>query len=202
MEKRHICRDPEILQHFQLPDGLILLDADSRFREQADFVTVEERRVRPSWIDCIGHVNNARYGDLVYDALTPEDREKMGQLQRLDIWFLREMTLDKPFLMQRAYGENCIYVQGLLLPENKPSFVMKLSFQKDDNREPYCTILKDWIPSCSLGGLGLFPNLPPLPHIFHQPCRRGICLTSHRPPPYNFMDGHLPTQICTRSSAG
>ena len=141
VKSRHICRDPEILKHFQLPDDLTLLDADSRFREQVVFTTVEERQVRPSWIDCIGHVNNARYGDLAYDALTPEDRARMGDLGRIDIWFLREMTQDKTFLMQRAYGEDCIYVRGLLLPENKPSFVMKLSFRKDAAQESYCTIL-------------------------------------------------------------
>lgn len=128
LNHRRICTDRSILSQFVLPDGEILLDADSRFSCDAVFSEAERRRVRPSWIDGLGHVNNARYGEFVYDILSDDERERIGALKRLDIWFFAELKSGDAFSMQRAVQHNAVLARGVLMPEEKPSFVMKLTF--------------------------------------------------------------------------
>lgn len=128
LKARHICMRPEIHNMFHLPDGKEALEAVSRFQEEPCFIEVETRKVRPSWLDGLGHVNNSRYGDFVFDALSPEEQAAMGRLSRLDVWFQAELKQGMSFVMEKAAKENSIYVRGVILPDKKVSFVMKLTF--------------------------------------------------------------------------
>lgn len=128
LKKRRICLDRNILSHFMLPDDETRIEASSHFSTDAVFSEVETRRVRPSYIDGVGHVNNMRYGEFVYDALSEDERARIGALRRLDVWFMAELKPDVSFLMERAAEENAVIVRGLILPERKPSFVMRLTF--------------------------------------------------------------------------
>lgn len=128
LRTRHICTDRGVLDTIRLPEGEKLLEASSRYTEKPAFTEVERRTARPSWQDGLGHVNNGRYGEIVYDALTVEERRALKQLKRLDIWFLAEMRPGQTFSVQRAEGTDSVTVKGVLLPEDKPSFVMRLGY--------------------------------------------------------------------------
>lgn len=125
---RHICTDRAVLADLNLPEGEKLLQADSRFTAKPDFVEVEQRTARPSWQDGLGHVNNGRYGEIVYDALTGSEQQALHGLKRLDVWFLAEMRPGQRFSVQKASSEGGVTVKGVLLPENRDSFVMQLTF--------------------------------------------------------------------------
>ncbi len=126
---RHICSDRAILDSFQIPAGPKLLKASSRFASKAQFRPVENRTARPSWQDGLGHVNNVRYGEIVYDALSTAERAALKDLKRMDIWFLAELRPGQSFAVEKALEDDgALLVRGTLLLEQKPSFVMKLTF--------------------------------------------------------------------------
>ena len=89
---------------------------------------VERRAVRPSWIDGLGHVNNERYGEFVYDALNAEERSRLSALKRLDIWFKTELTEGESFAMERAETGEAVILRGIIQPAGRESFLMKLTF--------------------------------------------------------------------------
>lgn len=128
LKTRRICSDRELMEQFQMPEGETLLKASSRFSSKAEFTEVEHRIARSSWQDGLGHVNNARYGELVYDALTPSEQLALRELKRLDVWFLAELKPGDEVSVQRAEKEGSIVIKGEILPEGKPSFAMKLTF--------------------------------------------------------------------------
>lgn len=127
LSTRHICTDRGILESISVPQGEQLLQASSRFTAHPAFSEVEVRTARPSWQDGLGHVNNGRYGEIVYDALTPEERARLRALKRLDIWFMAEMRPGQSVSVQKATEQNTVTVQGVL-EDGKPSFVMQLQF--------------------------------------------------------------------------
>ncbi len=128
LSTRHICTDRQTLSNICLPLGEKLLEASSRFTATPLFTEVERRTARPSWQDGLGHVNNGRYGEIVYDALSEDERRALSGLKRLDIWFLAEMRPGQAFSVHKAVEDGCVTVKGELLPEGKPSFVMQLTF--------------------------------------------------------------------------
>lgn len=128
VKTHRLCMDRSVFAQFDLPDGTVLIPAEKRFSEHPAFAEVERRRVRPSWIDGIGHVNNERYGEFAYDALIAEDRARIGALKRLDIWFKTELTEGEEFTMERAETENGVILRGVIQPAERESFLMKLTF--------------------------------------------------------------------------
>lgn len=128
MKTHRICMDKEMLGRFALPEGEALIESDRRFTERLPFTLVEERPVRPSWIDGLGHVNNERYGEFVYDALTPAERQNIGALTRLDVWFRTELAEGETFTVERAESGSAVVVRGMIQPAQRESFIMKLTF--------------------------------------------------------------------------
>ena len=128
VKKHRLCIDREILAQFQKVERETLLEAEHRYRLTLPFEPVETRTVRPSWIDGLGHVNNMRYADLAYDALTAEERAKIDRFTRMDVWFLRELTADAAFTMEKYGEENAVTLRGVIADDGKPSFVVKLAF--------------------------------------------------------------------------
>lgn len=89
----------ELLDKTVIPDGMLLDDAYSY-------------TVRYSGIDSNGHLNNARYADLCWDALTTEELAKNAV--DFKITYLHEARMNEEMLVKRSYGENnTIYLQGL-----------------------------------------------------------------------------------------
>lgn len=129
-EKRKLCTDPSVYAHISLPEGEELIEASSRFSDEGlGFFEVEKRSVRPSWIDGLGHVNNVRYGEIAYDALTETERAGMDRLRRLELYFIHELRPGDEVVMERAEGDGALYLRGSILPEGGPSFAIKMRFE-------------------------------------------------------------------------
>lgn len=126
VKTRRICTDRALLSRFCLPDGEALLEADHRFSAAAAFGEVERRRVRPSWLDGVGHVNNLRYAELAYDALDEGERRRADGLRRMDVWFRTELTEGTEFSMEKAAESEALLLRGVIQPAGKPAFVVRL----------------------------------------------------------------------------
>ena len=91
-----------------------------------DLTAVEERTVQASQIDCLGHVNNCRYGELAYDIFTDEEQENLKNLKRMDINFLSELRAGDQFTMKKAYEDDQIFFQGYNNTKDDVSFNIAL----------------------------------------------------------------------------
>lgn len=128
-EERRLCMDRAKIALADIGSGECLLDINRRFICKESFELVEERKVRPSMIDGVGHVNNTHYGEFVYDAMTDSERASLGSLDRLDVWFTSELTEGARFQIERAStGEDEVVYRGSTAPDGKMSFAMKLKF--------------------------------------------------------------------------
>lgn len=109
-------------------ERILIPDARRRMRYSAEgFVKVCERRVQPSDIDALGHMNNCRYGAYIYDALTPEQRELLDKPFRYVIDFRMQLSPDAAVLIERRDDENEVTVRGTDVESGKVSFTAKLS---------------------------------------------------------------------------
>ncbi len=91
LEARKIIRDRAYLERFSLPAGEALIEAESRMTIEPDqYRQASRRKVYPSWLDGLGHVNNARYGDMIFDTLSSENAFR-GNLRRLELYFVGEL---------------------------------------------------------------------------------------------------------------
>ncbi|MBR5520216.1 MAG: hypothetical protein IKU55_05815, partial [Clostridia bacterium] len=127
VKKHRLCMDRALLANFRDISGEVLLEAEHRLRESFEFVPQETRKVRASWLDGLGHVNNMRYAELAYDALLPTEREKIDAFRRMDVYFLRELTEDAVFTVEKAATDDAIVLRGVIDADGKPSFLVKLT---------------------------------------------------------------------------
>ena len=105
------------------------MEASDRLRMKTPLLEpVELLTARPSWEDAVGHVNNFRYGEMVYDALSPEQRDNMENLKRLELYFVSETKPGDALTLHRVdEGEDTTVT--VTLPEQiRPAFAAKLRF--------------------------------------------------------------------------
>lgn len=93
VEKRRICTDREKLSGLVFAPGEQLIEADRlfRYRTEDGFEKADGFRVRSSMLDGIGHVNNTRYGEFVWDAMSAGERSRLSRLEKLSVWYLAEL---------------------------------------------------------------------------------------------------------------
>lgn len=129
-EARKICLNKEKLAVVDLESHEPVLEGlERRLKINSPAVVVETRKVRPSMTDGVGHVNNTRYGDFVYDAMTDSERVRLGALKRIDVWFNYELLAGDEFeIIKSCENEDIICFSGRKLGEDKNSFDVKLTF--------------------------------------------------------------------------
>ena len=82
--------------------------------------------------DGVGHVNNTRYGDFVYDAMTDSERDRLGDLKRIDVWFNYELLAGDEFeIIKCCENDDVICFGGRKFGADKNSFDVKLTFVTD-----------------------------------------------------------------------
>ncbi len=129
LNTRRLSLDKAFHNSVQFPVSEELLEADSRIKlDGIEFEKVDTRRVYPSWIDNVGHVNNMRYGELAYDALSKKNIARIGEIKRIEIYFMGELRADKTFEMFSTTDEDNVLIKGVLEGEETPAFVVKCRF--------------------------------------------------------------------------
>ena len=131
LNARRVCTDRELIAKFALPAGEKLMEASDRLRIKTPTeAPVEVLRVRPSWIDGVGHVNNFRYGEMAYDALTDRQRSAMGDLTRMELFFVSETHLGDEIALHRIEEGASAVVTATVAGETRPAFTAKLTFRE------------------------------------------------------------------------
>ena len=129
--QRRICTDKAVLDSLPIPcDSEPMCEAVSRHKvKPEEFAFLEERAVRPSWIDPIGHVNNLRYSEFIHDALPKELEASLESLKCISVYFTGELKKDDRFSVLTKRDGNDFEVMGIRLSDEKPAFSAKLSFE-------------------------------------------------------------------------
>lgn len=110
----------EIYKGEEAAKAMVLMEEPSnypgtkaRFKtKNYDLTETEERRIPASYIDASGHVNNARYGEFLYDNLSAEKRGKLGKLDRLEFYFHGELEEGDLLQIRKWEGEKEVLVTG------------------------------------------------------------------------------------------
>jgi len=130
---RKLCFDRSKLSVVDLePQAPILDHVERKMKPPAVLELVETRKVRPSMTDGVGHVNNTKYADFVYDAMSGSEMEKLGHIKRIDTWFNHELRVDETFDIFKGNSEDsalCFY--GMRRDESRSVFDMKIAFSND-----------------------------------------------------------------------
>lgn len=128
VEKRTIYRKKELPFLLGEPAGDFAIEANPTFKTNLEFYKVDEREVLNSHIDCLGHVNNCRYGEFAYDTFTEVEKRNLAKLKRMEINFISELRYKDTFSILKACGGNKVFVRGYNGFKNSIAFDMKFDF--------------------------------------------------------------------------
>ena len=135
VNKRSVAR-PKVLDTLPLslpdPNPEYLFEAKPTRKIQMEFESYETRNVRNSYLDILGHVNNCRYSEFAYDALTPDEVLRLGQLKHMEIYFESELRPRDSFTIGKAYEGNSIFFSGHNNDKNDTSFDVIMTFEGDE----------------------------------------------------------------------
>ena len=128
LNARRIIRDRAYLERYSLPIGEPLLEADSRMTpDLTKFREADKRKVYPSWLDGLGHVNNARYGDMIFDALSAAGSFR-GMLRRLELYFVGELHEWEEVTLLLSEEPECCSILGVHGENGDAAFSSRVFF--------------------------------------------------------------------------
>lgn len=127
MEKRSVSRKRDIPFFTTPPTPVFTIDAKPTLKSHISYSPVEVRKVRNSHIDMLGHVNNCRYGEFAYDALSGQEREKLAEMRRMEIYFASELRRGDDFTIGKATQGDKLYIRGHNNMKENTSFDIILS---------------------------------------------------------------------------
>ncbi len=98
-----------------------LLESSPSFqKEELEYVFADERTIRRSYIDALGHVNNCRYGEFAFDALSDNEAD-LSKINAFDLYFLSELKLNETLMLEKTQEKN-ISIHGYNKSTQKTSF--------------------------------------------------------------------------------
>lgn len=112
------------------PHKAFAMEASSRLRNKADMSPCDRRRIYPSFIDSVGHTNNCRYGEFVYDAFNEQEIDNLINMSRMDMYFISELKLGDYFIVRRGHEKDgSLLIDGLNENTGKESFACRVKFK-------------------------------------------------------------------------
>ncbi len=125
-----IYRKAELPFELAKPHPEFTLDVAPVFQKKLEYIHNCERTVRRSFIDAFGHVNNCRYGEFIFDALSSKHAD-LSKLQAFSIYFHSELKLDDMFVIEENISEK-IFFHGYNKTSQKTSFYSEITVIKDE----------------------------------------------------------------------
>lgn len=109
-----------------------VIDAEPRFKEEHYFTQMtKEIKVLNSYLDPIGHVNNLRYTEFVYNAFSGVEVENIGKISRFDFYFQNELKKDDVFIINKAIENNKVIFEIYNTKANKKAFSLVYTVLKE-----------------------------------------------------------------------
>jgi acyl-ACP thioesterase len=121
LETRKICRDKNIPFFSLTADEAPLTLGHPTWKHaygqkddpiDSDLVLRSHRKVENSFLDLLGHVNNIRYAEFVYDAMTGNELERLKSLCRMEVYFAAELRQSDSFTVSAAEESNRLFFRG------------------------------------------------------------------------------------------
>ena len=138
LETRRVCRDKKLpyfsLENYDVHVTKGFSSWKNAYGENSIEATMplqfcQERKVENSFIDMLGHVNNIRYGEFIYDAMDSNQTHAMGNLARMEIYFGAELKLGDTFSVSKGVLNQSLYVCGQNATTQEASFHAALTFK-------------------------------------------------------------------------
>lgn len=137
LDTRRVCRDKK-LPYFSLgsydyhvtsgfPTWKSAYGEEFSPTENSPFQST--RKVENSFIDMLGHVNNMRYGEFIYDVMDEDQMKELGKLSRMEIYFGAELKPNDRFIVSKATRDQTLYICGKSTSTDEASFHAALQFQ-------------------------------------------------------------------------
>ena len=92
---------------------ILIEEAVHRHTDAKEYCRARTRTVNPSDIDALGHMNNCRYGAMVYDAFDKAEREIFSAPFTYIIDFRRQLCEGDAVTVDRSAENGVIYVRGV-----------------------------------------------------------------------------------------
>ncbi len=124
-----IIRQPDNEKATVSPYGKTVENAAARIHEHEKYEHFDSRRIYPSDIDVLGHLNNCRYGSMVYDAAVALGHDFTSRPFSYTINFLRQYMPDSTvelFIRQKS-DKLCICGGENPEAEGRKNFIAYLS---------------------------------------------------------------------------
>jgi acyl-ACP thioesterase len=128
IEKRTVYRRKETPFNLFEPVEVFTTEAKPTYKTTVEYNKVGTREVYNSYIDCIGHVNNSRYGEFAYDTFTDQERDNLLSLKRIEVYFLYELRNKDIFSILKTRADDHIMIRGYNETRNNIAFDMIFEF--------------------------------------------------------------------------
>lgn len=137
METRKVCRDKKLpffalrASDYNVTQGVpTWKHAYGKNTDNSCSYRLESapRKVENSFIDMLGHVNNIRYGEFVYDAMNEEEIRRLERLKRLELYFQSELRLGDTFIISKEETDDVLCFRGKNAATGDTSFDMVMIF--------------------------------------------------------------------------
>lgn len=128
IENRSIYRKREIPFFISDATEEFVIEAKSNKKVDLDFLKLHELVAKNSHIDCLGHVNNCRYGEFAYDVFTDDEIINLNSIKRMDVYFRSELRKEDRFSMLKAYDKSGLHIRGENNTKKDISFDMTFIF--------------------------------------------------------------------------
>lgn len=104
---RSIYREKQLLFNEYTENKEYLVNCEPRLKESFNFEIVnKERKVLNSYLDPIGHVNNLRYPEFIYDVFTKGEIDNINQITKFELYFQKELQIDETFIIKKVIDSN------------------------------------------------------------------------------------------------
>lgn len=113
LENRSIFRKKETPFEVSGAISEFTIEAVPTFKTDLIFEKIDDRKVYNSFIDCLGHVNNTRYGEFAYDALDDNEKNNLHKIKRYDMFFISELRCNDTFSVLKAKSEKEVVIRGI-----------------------------------------------------------------------------------------
>ena len=129
MKTRSIYRKKEL--PFELSEiiDIKLTKAVPNYRGKYTFENITTRKMERSYIDCLGHVNNCKYGEIAFDSILDNEAD-LSKIEGFNIYFISELKQNNMIDINKYNDKNTIAIQGFDNQKNVTSFVVEFLLNK------------------------------------------------------------------------
>ncbi|NLN50496.1 MAG: hypothetical protein GX149_02610 [Acholeplasmataceae bacterium] len=128
LENRSIYKQRQLPFEILTEELTHLVEANPTFKQNLEFVDIKEGQIENSHLDGLGHVNNLRYSEFVYDCFSESQIKELKNLKRIELYFHKEMQKSDRFVVKKGLNEKTNTYQIFNLTKKERAFTFNAYF--------------------------------------------------------------------------